>query len=162
MNPDKKFWLKKRVFITGHSGFKGTWVYLWLKLLGANVKGYSIDCGFKPKIFKSIFRDHYINQTSLDVRNYDILKKSLISFQPEIIIHMAAQPLVLKSYEQPKETFSTNIVGTFNILDCALKLKHLNSTSYKDTVANLDKETINLINNLFSDDFKFFNYAKHT
>ena len=78
MKPDKKFWLKKRVFITGHSGFKGTWVYLWLKLLGANVKGYSIDCGFKPKIFKSIFRDHYINQTSLDVRNYDILKKSLI------------------------------------------------------------------------------------
>lgn len=127
MKPDKKFWLKKRVFITGHSGFKGTWVYLWLKLLGANVKGYSIDCGFKPKIFKSIFRDHYINQTFLDVRNYDILKKSLISFQPEIIIHMAAQPLVLKSYERPKETFSTNIVGTFNILDSALKLKNLKS-----------------------------------
>lgn len=107
----------KKVFITGHTGFKGSWLTLWLLKLGAIVSGYALD----PKTDKDIFvlcrLGNKIYDIRDDIRNYFSLKKYIDEFEPEVIFHLAAQPLVLESYEQPKYTFETNTLGTLNILE---------------------------------------------
>ncbi len=119
---DKSFWKNKKVFITGHTGFKGGWLSLWLKKLGANVAGYALE----PLIKKAIFFDaeifSSIDKSYIgDIRDEEFLLKCMQSFKPEIVIHMAAQPLVKKSYELPKDTFTTNIIGTVNIFETIRK-----------------------------------------
>lgn len=111
----------KKVFITGHTGFKGTWLYIWLKILGANVKGYSLN-NCNSVVWYKLNNSLPVEQ---DVRNYDELYKELIEFEPDIIFHLSAQPLVLESYKNPFETFSINIQGTLNILEISRKLKNL-------------------------------------
>lgn len=115
---DPKFWFGKRVFITGHTGFKGGWLSLWLESMGANVTGYSLPPKTVPSFFdavdvKQLCVKSYIN----DIRDLPSLCNALIESNPEIIIHMAAQPLVRFSYDEPVETFSTNIMGTVNLLE---------------------------------------------
>lgn len=106
----------KRVFITGHTGFKGAWLMTWLKYLGANVKGYSL-----PPDVDALYRDlpSHSNDESIfaDIRNADILARELISFQPDIVFHLAAQPLVRASYNIPTDTFDINVSGTSNLLN---------------------------------------------
>lgn len=124
---NKNFWNKKKVFITGHTGFKGGWLTLWLNSLGATIKGYSLPPNTKPNLFELCDIDHNCYSVFSDIRDADKLENELLSFEPEIIIHMAAQPLVLDSYNMPVETYEINVMGTVNILNIARKLKKLRS-----------------------------------
>ncbi len=111
------FWNKKRVFITGHTGFKGSWLSLWLQDMGAVVKGYSLNPNTSPNLFNeaTIFSD--MESEIGDIRDFTKLNSSIKSFNPEILIHMAAQPLVRLSYSEPIDTYSTNVMGTLNVLE---------------------------------------------
>lgn len=111
------FWKNKKVFITGHTGFKGAWLTLFLQFLGAKVSGYSLY----PRKKDIIFLNSNLNKTCQnffgDIRDYKFLRKVVSNLKPNIIFHMAAQPLVLPSYQNPKETFEVNFNGTLNILE---------------------------------------------
>ncbi|MEK9627504.1 MAG: CDP-glucose 4,6-dehydratase [Nitrospinota bacterium] len=108
----------KRVFITGHTGFKGSWLSAWLLDLGATVAGFSVDVPTEPSHFEALGLLDRIDHFQGDVRNKDSLKEALNQVQPEIVFHLAAQSLVRKSYENPVLTFETNSLGTINLLDC--------------------------------------------
>ena len=114
---DKNFWSGKKVFITGHTGFKGSWLSLWLLKLGAELKGYSLKPNTSPSIYKALKLNEVIESEINDIRNFDELKKSISSFKPDILFHMAAQPLVRDSYKDPLYTFETNTIGTANVLE---------------------------------------------
>ncbi len=113
------FWSNKRVLITGHTGFKGGWLSIWLQRLGANVAGYALPAETDPSLFAlANVSDGMLSETG-DIRDLDNLGSVVANFQPEIIIHMAAQSLVRPSYKDPVDTFSTNALGTVNILEAA-------------------------------------------
>lgn len=105
----------KKVFLTGHTGFKGSWITLWLRRLGAEVYGYSLKPLYKPSHYELLELD--VPETIDDIRNYNNLAAAVKKFRPDIIIHMAAQPLVRLSYREPRETFETNVMGTVNLLN---------------------------------------------
>ncbi len=114
---NKTFFRRKKVFITGHTGFKGSWLTLWLASLGAEVKGYSLKPKTKDDHFVVAQVDKLCSSVVADVRNLEKLKREIKRFKPEIVFHLAAQPLVRHSYKDPLETYSTNIMGTVNILE---------------------------------------------
>ena len=121
---NQTFWQGRSVFITGHTGFKGGWLALWLSLLGAKVYGYSLEAPTKPNFFDTINLKNIIqNSTIGDIRNLNELKNSMKEANPSVIFHMAAQPLVRQSYNDPVETFTTNIIGTVNLLEVARKIE---------------------------------------
>lgn len=122
---DKEFWRSKRVFLTGNTGFKGSWLSLWLNLLGAEVSGYSLHPIGSPSLFRVAKLHNIIDTTFADIRDQDSLEKSMHSFNPDIIIHMAAQPLVKLSYALPLDTFEVNILGTARVLDAARSCSNL-------------------------------------
>lgn len=112
----------KNIFLTGHTGFKGSWMSVWLEMLGANVKGYALKPEKKSlynQISKSLSNHHSIIG---DIRNHKSLERELLEFQPDFIFHFAAQPLVRYSYKKPIETFETNVMGTVNLLEASRKL----------------------------------------
>ena len=119
---DNSFWKNKKVFLTGHTGFKGSWMSLWLQSLGSNVCGYAFEPPTKPSLFNEANVGQGMSSVIGDIRDYQKLFKSLKVFQPDIVIHMAAQPLVRLSYDEPVDTYSTNVMGTVNLLDCVRKL----------------------------------------
>ena len=119
MNPN--FWKQKKVLITGHTGFKGSWMSLWLQELGATVVGYSNGVPTDPSLFKIANVEDDMKSIIADVRDMDKLKEEIFKFKPEIVIHMAAQSLVQVSYDNPVETFSTNVMGTVNLFE-AIKI----------------------------------------
>lgn len=119
MNLD--FWKHKRVFITGHTGFKGSWMALWLHELGSIVRGYSLSPNTIPSLFEIAELDTKMESVIGDVTNLEQLTQSLVDFGPEIVIHMAAQPLVRASYRDPVGTFQTNVMGTVNIFEAVKK-----------------------------------------
>ena len=121
------FWKDKKVFLTGHTGFKGSWMSLWLQNMGVLVKGYSLDVNTKPALFTEANVAKEMESEIGDIRNLDQLTKSMVSFNPDILIHMAAQPLVRLSYEEPVDTYTTNVIGTVNVLEAARKCKKLKS-----------------------------------
>ena len=106
-----------RVLVTGHTGFKGAWLSLWLKQLGANVSGVSIDISSEPSHFNAAKLSEQIDDHRLDIRDGDALKKLIQDIQPNFVFHLAAQALVRPSYEKPIETIATNAIGTANVLD---------------------------------------------
>jgi CDP-glucose 4,6-dehydratase len=112
-----KFWKNKKVFLTGHTGFKGSWLSLWLTSLGAEVTGYALAPETEPNLFGLCRIERLVRSRIADIRDRKLLSKTLKSARPEIVIHLAAQPLVRLSYKQPVETFSTNVMGTVNILE---------------------------------------------
>jgi CDP-glucose 4,6-dehydratase len=114
---DPTFWKNKRVFITGHTGFKGSWLSFWLQSLGAILKGYALPPPASPNLFTVLNLPSVIGETFFDIRDKEALKKEIASFQPEIVFHLAAQPLVRYSYVHPVETFETNINGTINLFE---------------------------------------------
>lgn len=122
---DKKFWVGKKVFLTGHTGFKGSWMSLWLQDMGAIVKGYSLNVNTDPALFLKANVSEGMQSEIGDIRNLKQLTKSIVSFSPDILIHMAAQPLVRISYEEPIETYTTNVIGTVNVLEAARKCSDL-------------------------------------
>jgi len=117
----KRFWQDKKVFLTGHSGFKGNWLSLWLNLLGAKVTGFSLDMDANSLLASSDI-SRQINCVMGDIRNLSLFSEVLSSFQPEIIFHLAAQSLVRFSYADPITTFSTNVMGTVNLLEAVRKI----------------------------------------
>jgi CDP-glucose 4,6-dehydratase len=117
MLKNKEFWNKKRVLITGHTGFKGSWLSLLLNSLGTEVYGYALDPPTIPSLFKEACINEIVNSCIDDIRNFDKLLQFIQSVKPEIVIHMAAQPLVRESYKNPVETYSVNVMGTVNLLE---------------------------------------------
>lgn len=113
---NKSFWYNKKVLVTGHTGFKGAWLTLWLNYLGAKVSGYSLPPHREPNLYQ-IFSPLQLEHEWLeDIGDYNQVIKAIETAQPEIVIHMAAQPLVRQSYEDPLGTFVTNVMGTANVL----------------------------------------------
>ncbi len=123
----KNFWKNKKVFITGHTGFKGSWLSLWLHHLNSEVMGYSLPLSSNEYLFRKLNLKNKIKSIKGDINDFHKLHKSLTKFNPDIIFHLAAQPLVLDSYLNPRDTFKTNVTGTINLLDCSRKLKKLKS-----------------------------------
>lgn len=124
---NRTFWEGKRVFLTGHTGFKGSWLSLWLEDMGALVKGYSLEPHSQPNLFEVAEVSSGIESEIGDIRDYDKLKSSINSFSPNIILHLAAQPLVRDSYEDPLGTYETNVMGTANLLQASRELPNLKS-----------------------------------
>lgn len=121
------FWNKKKVLITGHTGFKGSWLSLWLKLYGANITGYSLDPPSDPNLFTSAEVNDATTSIHGDIRNADKLISVYRKVKPEIVFHLAAQPIVKLSYSDPLETYSTNVMGTANLLEAARQTSSVRS-----------------------------------
>ena len=119
------FWRNKRVLITGNTGFKGSWLSLWLHTLGAEVTGYSLPPESSPALYDELSDAILIETHFSDIRNHGDLSSVIQIFKPEIIFHMAAQALVKKGYSNPLETFEVNVMGTANLMDAAQKSPHL-------------------------------------
>jgi CDP-glucose 4,6-dehydratase len=114
---DTAFWKGKRVFLTGHTGFKGSWLSIWLHQLGAEVTGYALEPPTDPSLFELAGVHGLLTSVIADVRDYDRLKAELAAARPDIVIHMAAQPLVRDSYKIPVETYAINVMGTVHLLE---------------------------------------------
>jgi CDP-glucose 4,6-dehydratase len=111
------FWQGKKVFLTGHTGFKGSWLALWLQSMGADVIGYSLPAPTQPSLFNLADVGSRMISITGDVRDLTTLSQALGEHQPEVVIHMAAQSLVRESYHSPVETYTTNVIGTVNMLE---------------------------------------------
>ncbi|WP_240627832.1 CDP-glucose 4,6-dehydratase [Terrimonas sp.] len=111
------FYNNKKVFVTGHTGFKGSWLLLLLKELGATVKGYALQPEYEPSLFSIINAGSLSESVIADIRDMNHLKKEIAIFQPDYVFHLAAQPLVRRSYNIPAETFEVNVAGTANLLE---------------------------------------------
>ena len=110
-------WAGTRVFVTGHTGFKGSWLALWLARLGAQVRGYALDPSSKPDMFSMARVGSVIEDLRGDILDFPKLKASLKEFAPQVVFHLAAQPLVRRSYAEPLNTYATNVLGTAHILE---------------------------------------------
>lgn len=116
-----EFWRGKRVLLTGHTGFKGSWLSIWLHSLGAEVQGYALAAPTRPSLFEEAGISRLIGSKIADVRDYESVLATVKAFKPDIVFHMAAQPLVRYSYEAPLETYSTNVLGTAHVLEAVRK-----------------------------------------
>ncbi len=117
----KDFYKGKKVFITGHTGFKGSWMCTLLKELGADVYGYSLEAPTDPSLYGILRLDDVVHSTIGDVRDYEALEKAYREAYPDVVFHLAAQPIVRTSYKDPQYTYETNVMGTVNILECLRK-----------------------------------------
>ena len=129
INYENSFWKNKKVYITGHTGFKGSWLSALLLNLGAQVKGYSLEPINKNDHFnlilsnlKADYKNQFLHKLG-DIKDLESLKKSIQEFEPDFIFHLAAQSLVITGYEKPIETWETNVIGTLNLLESCKKLK---------------------------------------
>jgi CDP-glucose 4,6-dehydratase len=124
----RKFWKNKKIFLTGHTGFKGSWFSVFLNLLGARVAGYSLKPDKKLNFFDLAKLDKEVHTSIFgDIRDYNKLKKSIAQFSPDFIVHMAAQSLVRDSYINPKYTYEVNTIGTVNVLNILHELNFIKS-----------------------------------
>ena len=123
VNPN--FWKGKRVFLTGHTGFKGSWLSLWLQQIGAEVKDFSLNPPTTPSLFAEANVAQQMQSEVGDIRDFSKLSESIRSFNPDVLLHLAAQPLVRLSYKEPIETYSTNVMGTVNVLEASRYASHL-------------------------------------
>lgn len=117
MRVNGAFWQGKRVFITGHTGFKGSWLSLWLHSLGAQVSGFALEPPTNPSLFEILNLKEKISSTIQDVRNLEALREAILRTEPEIVFHLAAQSLVRDSYRIPAETYAVNVLGTVHLLE---------------------------------------------
>lgn len=119
------FWQGKKVFVTGHTGFKGSWLSLWLQSMGARIKGFSLPPPTEPSLFEQARVAEGMESDIGDIRDLAAITASMTEFNPDILIHMAAQPLVRLSYREPVETYATNVMGTVHVLEAARQCSHL-------------------------------------
>ena len=117
------FWKNKRVLITGHNGFKGSWLSLFLMKLGAEIFGISLKNEDPNSLFNKLNITKHINEKIIDIRNFELTKNAISYFAPDIIFHLAAQPLVRESYINPVDTWSTNVMGTISVLEALRESK---------------------------------------
>jgi len=114
---NRSFWKGRRVFVTGHTGFKGSWLSLWLGELGAETTGYALPPPTQPSLFELAGVTDCIHSISADIRDFEKLKKAIDQCRPDVVIHMAAQTVVRTGYEDPIETYSSNVMGTVNLFE---------------------------------------------
>jgi CDP-glucose 4,6-dehydratase len=120
--PDRSFWKGRRVFLTGHTGFKGSWLSLWLNALGAGVTGYALDPPTNPSLFEQAEVSGAVKSICADIRDFPRLKSAVAECRPDVVIHMAAQSVVRRGYEDPIETYSSNVLGTVHLLEALRQL----------------------------------------
>ncbi len=120
---NRTFWKGRRVFLTGHTGFKGSWLSLWLDSLGADVTGYALDPPTQPSLFEQAKVAGAVRSICGDVRDFPRLQTAVAECRPEVVIHMAAQSVVRRGYEDPIETYSSNVMGTVHLLEALRQLK---------------------------------------
>lgn len=120
---NSSWWSGRRVLVTGHNGFKGSWLCHMLMQLGAEVSGLSLKNGVKDSVFESTNLSSFVVEENIDIRHYESVYKFFKERQPEVIFHLAAQPLVLESYKNPIDTYETNVMGTLNVLMAASNVK---------------------------------------
>lgn len=120
--PDRSFWKGRRVFLTGHTGFKGSWLSLWLNALGADVTGYALDPPTEPNLFGQAKVADDIRSICGDIRDFPRLKSAIAECRPEVVIHMAAQSIVRQGYQDPIETYSSNVMGTVHVFEALRQL----------------------------------------
>ena len=138
MNFSLSFYKGKRVFVTGHTGFKGSWLCKMLASAGAIVTGYSLDPPTNPSLYEIAGIDQDVNSVIGDIRDYKTLKKAFDEAKPEIVLHLAAQPIVRDSYKNPLYTYETNVIGTVNILEC------IRNTNYVKSFLNVTTDKVYL------------------
>ena len=119
----RNFWSGKRVLVTGHTGFKGSWLVLWLHSLGAKVSGYALEPPTNPALWSQLDLASQIATDTADIRDLERVTRAFKERQPEIVLHLAAQSLVRPSYEDPVATYATNVMGTVNVLESARRTK---------------------------------------
>lgn len=119
MQIDPAFWKGRRVLMTGHTGFKGSWLSLWLQSMGAELRGVALAPPPGPALFDALRLVDGMDHRVTDIRDFGALQRHFQEFQPEIVIHMAAQPLVRLSYQEPVDTYATNVMGTVHVLEAA-------------------------------------------
>jgi CDP-glucose 4,6-dehydratase len=124
MMPSRTFWNGRRVLLTGHTGFKGSWMALWLEALGAEVTGYALPPPTEPSLFEQASVAKSVLSIFADIRDFERLKIAINDCRPEVVIHMAAQTVVRRGYEDPIETYSTNVMGTVNLFEALRQLQH--------------------------------------
>jgi CDP-glucose 4,6-dehydratase len=122
-NPDPAFWSGKRVLLTGHTGFKGCWLALWLQELGARVCGVALEPEQRPNLFEQLGLAGRLDHRPGDIRDPEVLRQAVIETQPEVVLHLAAQPLVRRSYSEPVATWETNVLGTIQLLEALRTLE---------------------------------------
>ena len=126
--PDHEFWTGRRVLLTGHTGFKGSWLLLWLQQLGAQVWTYALEPNPEPNLFRQLAEacppgQHWQHRIG-DISDLEALKSLVLHAQPDIVFHLAAQPLVRRSYKDPLGTWATNVMGSLHLLECLKCLQH--------------------------------------
>ncbi len=120
--PDSSFWKARRVFVTGHTGFKGSWLSMWLNALGADVTGYALDPPTQPSLFEQARVAGTVRSHHGDIREFAPLKAAIEECRPEVVLHMAAQSVVRRGYEDPVETYASNVMGTVHLLEAVRQL----------------------------------------
>jgi CDP-glucose 4,6-dehydratase len=119
---NRSFWKGRRVFLTGHTGFKGSWLSLWLSALGADVTGYSLDPPTQPNLFEQAEVANSVRSICADIRDFTRLKAAMAECRPTVVIHMAAQSVVRRGYDDPIETYSSNVMGTVHLFEAVRQL----------------------------------------
>jgi CDP-glucose 4,6-dehydratase len=124
---NKQFWKNKSVFLTGHTGFKGSWLALWLQSMGANLVGFALNPNTEKNIYEIANVQDDMNSVIGDIQDYELLESVMKNAEPQIIFHLAAQPLVRESYINPIETYQTNLMGTLNLLNISREIPSVKS-----------------------------------
>jgi CDP-glucose 4,6-dehydratase len=122
--PDRSFWKGRRVFLTGHTGFKGSWLALWLHALGAEVTGYALAPPTEPNLFEQADVDRTLRSIRADIRDLPALKAAIVECRPDVVLHLAAQSVVRRGYDDPVDTYSSNVMGTVHVLEAVRQLGH--------------------------------------
>jgi len=122
VNPDPSFWRGRRVLLTGHTGFKGSWLALWLLELGAKVTGLALAPDTDPSLFSHLELERRLDHRLGDIRDPALLGELVAETSPEVVLHLAAQPLVRRSYAEPTATWATNVMGTIHLLEALRRL----------------------------------------
>ena len=156
----KSFYNGKKVFLTGHTGFKGSWMCMVLKELGAEVYGYSLEPPTKPSLFDILGIEGDIHSTIGDVRDYASLEKAYQAAAPDVFLHLAAQPIVLTSYKEPRYTYETNVMGTVNILE--VLRQHPGAVSFLNVTTDKVYENSDHPDHAFTEDEKLDGYDPYS
>ena len=144
----KNFYSKKRVLVTGHTGFKGSWLCRMLHVMGSEVFGYALEPPTDPSLFKILDVDNYVTSKISDITDFDSLSNFYEQVKPDIVFHLAAQPLVKEGYNNPKGTYHTNVMGTVNILEC---VRLYGAKSFLNVTTDKVYDNIEDLNHLYSE-----------
>lgn len=156
----RQFYSGKRVFVTGHTGFKGSWLCMMLKQLGADVYGYSLAPDGDSALYDILSLDTDVHSTIGDIRDLKTLEQAYIKASPDVVFHLAAQPIVRESYKEPRYTYETNVMGTVNILEC-LRL-HPGAVSFLNVTTDKVYENSDLPDHPFKEDEKLDGYDPYS